>query len=133
MGKFLINLGEDDLKVDHNTLDGKAKALKEDYDRLHRLATNANPTEFVEPKVRGLWKLAQEADFNNDELESLRQELHHYEKRMEKLHHLKAEVTLQDNHRYEDKINRKLGKGPMSSLHKCIQIVNKQMTFVSKM
>jgi len=99
---------EDKETFDFNTLDGKAKALKEDYHRLHRLATNANPTEFVEPKVRGLWKLAQEADFNDEELESLRQELHHYEQRMVKLHHLKADFETDE--RLEEKKNRKLAK-----------------------
>ena len=92
-----------------NTLDGKAKALKDDYERLHRLSTNSQPTEFVEPKVRGLWKLAQEADFTMEELESLKQELQHYEKRLEKLHHLKAEVHLVDSH-LEQKMDRKLAK-----------------------
>lgn len=92
-----------------NTLDGKAKALKDDYARLHRLSTNSQPTEFVEPKVKGLWKLAQEADFTTEELESLKSELHHYENRLEKLHHLKAGVNLIDAH-LEGKMDRKLAK-----------------------
>lgn len=98
---------DDDLKLDANTLDGKAKDLKDDYARLHRLSTNTNPTEFIEPKVKGLWKLAQEADFTDEELESLRQELHHYEKRVEKLHQLKAETQLVND---EKKMARKLAK-----------------------
>lgn len=99
----------DEEQYDMNTLDGKAKALKDDYARLHRLSTNTQPTEFVEPKVKGLWKLAQEADFTTEELESLKAELHHYEKRLEKLHHLKAGVNLIDAH-LEGKMDRKLAK-----------------------
>ena len=45
--------------------------------------------------------MAQEADFSEEELESLKQELHHYEKRLEKLHHLKAEVNLVGEKEYE--------------------------------
>jgi len=104
-----IHLLMDEEQYDMNTLDGKAKALKDDYARLHRLSTNTQPTEFVEPKVKGLWKLAQEADFTTEELESLKAELHHYEKRLEKLHHLKAGVNLIDAH-LEGKMDRKLAK-----------------------
>ena len=100
-----INLKE----FDDNALDGKVKALKDDYDRLHRLATNANPIDFFEPKVKGLWKLAQEADFNEDELQSIRDELQHYEKRLQKLHHLKAELNIvQDSEKMAKKLNKHL-------------------------
>lgn len=47
--------------------------LKDGYDRLHLIAAKGpNSREFVEPKVQGLWKLAVEANFSNDELESLK-------------------------------------------------------------
>lgn len=99
-------------RLDFNTLDGKAKNLKEDYDRLHRLATNSyQVVEFSEPKVRGLWKLAQEADFNHEELESVRQELEHYEKRLEKLYQLKAERKLVSD---SEKLDKKLAKHHLS-------------------
>jgi len=95
MSNHLIELDDEESeKFDENTLDGKSKKIKQDYERLHRLATNTNPTEFSEPKVRILWKLAQEADFDIEELESLKQEMHHYEKRLQKLHHLKAEIDI---------------------------------------
>ncbi len=111
--------GDEGPEIDMNSLSGKSKALKDDYDRLHRLSVNSVPTEFSEPKVRGLWRLAQEADFNSEELESLRQELHHYEKRIEKLHHLDAELKLVDSRHGGDidektdgrkKMDRKLAK-----------------------
>jgi len=82
---------------DTNEFHRKAKDLKKDYDRLHRLATNQPmENEFLEPKVSGLWKLAQEAKFEPLELESLRQELLHYESRLEKMRFLQAELRLVD-------------------------------------
>ena len=35
------------------------------------MVTNISPKEFEEPKVAGLWKLANEADFSDDKLASL--------------------------------------------------------------
>ena len=55
-----IHLNDDDF--DENTLNGKAKDLKNDFDRLHRMATNTHPVEFTEPKVKGekitVWKFS---------------------------------------------------------------------------
>ena len=113
-------LDENAEEFNPNSLDGKAKALKEDYERLHRLSTNSQPfSEFSETKVKALWRLAQEADFSYDELESLKQELHHYEKRLEKMRHLTAELKLADERHDFDwdektdgrkKMDRKLSK-----------------------
>ena len=61
---------------DTNEVTRKAKEMKQDYDRLHRLATNQGEEhQFGEPKVAGLWKLALMAKFEPEELESLREEL----------------------------------------------------------
>ena len=66
-------------KRNDNALDGLAKEVKADYDRLHRIATNSNPKEFEDEVSRSLWKLAKEADFTPEELDSLRDELHHFQ------------------------------------------------------
>jgi len=42
----------------------------------------------------GLWRLAQGADFTEEELESIRIELKHYEQRIKKMQHLEAELKL---------------------------------------
>ena len=104
-----VHLNDDDYDQDDtvkhlsNELDGKvAKGLKKNYERLHRLATNTQTREFEEPKVNGLWKLAQEADFNAEELESVRKELKHYEQRLQKMHHLTAELDMVDKRRGAD-------------------------------
>ena len=92
-------------KALNNEIDSKvSKDIKKNYDRLHRLATNTQPLrDFEEPKVNGLWKLAQEADFNTEELQSIRKELKHYEQRVQKLHLLTAELDMVDKRRdYDD-------------------------------
>lgn len=43
-----------------------------------------------------MWKLAQDADFSDQELESLRSELHHYDTRLQKLHFLREELRMVD-------------------------------------
>jgi len=78
-----------------NEVKKKYRNVKDGYDRLHRLATNKGETTgFKEPKVAGLWRIAKEADFDDDELESLKEELGHYEKRLEKLRYLQNELEL---------------------------------------
>jgi len=80
-----------------NEISKRGKDLKEDYDRLHRLATNrGEEAEFEEPKVAGLWKLAMNSDFTPIELESIREELIHYQKRLEKMHFLQRELSMVD-------------------------------------
>lgn len=91
---------------DSNEVIRAAKDLKQNYDRLHRLATN-QPIEnhFAEPKVAGLWRLALAAKFDPEELESLRQELVHYERKLDKMRFLKAELKLVDERhggKYDD-------------------------------
>lgn len=82
---------------DTNEIHKTAKEVKRGYDRLHKLAINqAGEDEFNEPKVNGLWKLALDADFEPAELESLRMELVHYERRITKMQFLKAELQLVD-------------------------------------
>jgi len=46
-------------------LDGKSKEIKQNYERLHRLALNSHPKEFNEPKVEGIFKSTDvKADFD---------------------------------------------------------------------
>ena len=51
---FFCNLQVED-KFIELTLDqdGKSKHIKDNYDRLHRIALNSNPKDFEEPKVDG--------------------------------------------------------------------------------
>ncbi|XP_046436585.1 alpha-2-macroglobulin receptor-associated protein isoform X2 [Neodiprion pinetum] len=83
-----------------NLMRDKHVKLKDGYDHLERLtAQGPNHKEFIEPKVQGLWRIAQEAKFNPDELMSLKEELRHYERRLLKLRHFHTSAALADGKR----------------------------------
>ncbi|XP_029662643.1 uncharacterized protein LOC115235150, partial [Formica exsecta] len=89
-----------DKKLNHmaktNLLREKHLELKNKFDRLDRLtAKGPNHRDFIESKVQGLWKIALEAKFSSEELESLKEELLHYESRLLKLRHLHTEGALE--------------------------------------
>jgi len=95
---------EDGTHIKHiNALQEEGDTLKKDlkrhYHKLKKMATGEAGSfdmEFKEPKVQGLWRMAQEAEFSPDELDSLRIELKHYEARVEKLHVMRAEINYMD-------------------------------------
>ncbi|XP_012268426.2 alpha-2-macroglobulin receptor-associated protein [Athalia rosae] len=78
-----------------NLIREKHVQLRDGYDHLERLtAQGPHHKEFVESKVQGLWRIAQQAKFTPNELASLKEELHHYERRLLKLRHLHAATAL---------------------------------------
>lgn len=80
---------------DANLLRDKHRDLRDNFDRLERIAAKApNSEEFIEPKVQSLWRVASAGNFSVDELASLRVELMHFESRLLKLRHLHAEQAL---------------------------------------
>lgn len=82
-------------ETDMNALRGHHVGIKDHYDRLERLvSTGPHSQEFIEPKVQGLWRVAQVSNFTDKELMSLKTELHHFESRLLKLRHLHAEHAL---------------------------------------
>ncbi|KAK9505386.1 hypothetical protein O3M35_009458 [Rhynocoris fuscipes] len=101
-----INQLEEDDKVTKdylakvNQLRDKHREIRDDYDRLYRMSMSGpNNQEFVEPKVQGLWKLAVAANFTPDELESIKAELFHYEKRLLKLRRLHIDAAMEEEQR----------------------------------
>lgn len=55
-----------------NDIRGKHRGLKDEYDSLHKkVARGKDSKEFSEPRVSGLWRLALNADFTPEELDSL--------------------------------------------------------------
>lgn len=85
--------------------------IKDHYDRLERLVSSGpHSQDFIEPKVQGLWRVAQSSNFTDKELSSIKSELHHFESRLLKLRHLHAEHALQKekykNEKHKDKSNR---------------------------
>lgn len=87
------------------------RGIKDHYDRLERLVSSGpHSQDFIEPKVQGLWRVAQASNFTDKELSSIKSELHHFESRLLKLRHLHAEHALQKekykNEKHKDKSNR---------------------------
>lgn len=70
------------------------EALLDSYRKLNSRAEQAWKRKggFAEDQVAKLWKLAQQGDFTPSELESLKEELQHYEHRIRKLHHFQEEL-----------------------------------------
>lgn len=78
-----------------NQLRAQHREIKDNMDRLERIASKGpNSTDFVEPKVQGLWRIALESNFSADELSSLKVELLHYESRLLKLRHMHSEHAI---------------------------------------
>lgn len=71
------------------------RGIKDHYERLERLVSSGpHSSDFIEPKVQGLWRVAQTSNFSEKELASIKTELHHFESRLLKLRHLHAEHAL---------------------------------------
>ncbi|VBB25477.1 unnamed protein product [Acanthocheilonema viteae] len=77
-----------ELKVHHND-------IMDSYDKLHQKVAQASQKIFSSEKVENLWNLAmQNPNFTTSELESLRVELDHFDKRLEKMKYHDEELKL---------------------------------------
>lgn len=111
-----------------NKLRDKHRELRDDYDRLYRLAMSGPESrEFVEPKVHGLWKVAVKANFTPDELESIRVELAHYEKRLLKLRRMHVDAAMEEEMRKKSKNLDKLSTAEITE-----DMIKKQTRKVAK-
>ena len=73
----------------------KHREIRDNIDRLERIvARGSSSSDFIEPKVQGLWRIAQESNFTANELASIKVELHHFESRFLKLRQMHAEHAL---------------------------------------
>lgn len=78
-----------------NEVRDKHREIRDNVDRLERLtARGSNSSDFIEPKVQGLWRTAQASNFSTDELASIKIELLHFESRFLKLRSMHAEHAL---------------------------------------
>lgn len=78
-----------------NEVRDKHREIRDNVDRLERIAARgSNSSDFIEPKVQGLWRVAQAGNFSADELSSIKIELHHFESRFLKLRSMHAEHAL---------------------------------------
>ncbi|KAL7041900.1 hypothetical protein ACKWTF_000945 [Chironomus riparius] len=78
-----------------NEVRDKHREIRDNIDRLERIvARGDDESDFIEPKVQGLWRIAQQSNFSAEELASMKIELHHFESRFLKLRQLHAEHAL---------------------------------------
>lgn len=109
-----INTPEMNLKKyesDINKLRDHHHSIKDHYERLERLVSSGpHSQEFVEPKVQGLWRVAQASNFTEKELSSIKYELHHFESRLLKLRNLHAEHAMQKEKYKNEKQKDKSGR-----------------------
>ncbi|XP_069877868.1 alpha-2-macroglobulin receptor-associated protein [Dipodomys merriami] len=80
----------------HSELKDKLRSINQGLDRLRRVSHQGySPTaEFEEPRVIDLWDLAQSANFTEKELESFREELKHFEAKIEKHNHYQKQLEI---------------------------------------
>lgn len=113
-----------------NQVREKHREIRDNIDRLERVvARGSNASEFVEPKVQGLWRIAQESDFNAEQLASIKVELHHFESRFLKLRHMHAEHALT----MEKFKNAKTGDKQHDKLSELESKIHKQSRKVEKL
>ncbi|XP_017476387.1 PREDICTED: alpha-2-macroglobulin receptor-associated protein [Rhagoletis zephyria] len=109
-----INTPEMNLKkyeTDINKLRDHHRGIKDHYDRLERLISSGpHSQDFIEPKVQGLWRVAQASNFTEKELSSIKNELHHFESRLLKLRNLHVEHAMQKEKYKDEKHKDKSGR-----------------------
>uniref|UniRef100_A0A6G1SEF0 Alpha-2-macroglobulin receptor-associated protein n=1 Tax=Aceria tosichella TaxID=561515 RepID=A0A6G1SEF0_9ACAR len=69
--------------------------VKKGYDQLHQKIKSGSIDStgpFKESRVNELWAMASQSNFTQDELQSLKEELEHYEIRIEKLKHFQNQL-----------------------------------------
>ncbi|KAG8508662.1 Alpha-2-macroglobulin receptor-associated protein [Galemys pyrenaicus] len=85
------------LRDKHAELKERLRALSQGFDRLREVSHQgygARPAEFQEPRVTELWDLARSSNFSATELESLREELKHFEVKIEKHSHYQKQLEI---------------------------------------
>lgn len=87
---------EDVLHSKHAELKDRLRGINQGYDRLRRVSHRGYSTqaEFEEPRVIDLWDLAKSANFTEKELESFREELKHFEAKIEKHNHYQKQLEI---------------------------------------
>ncbi|XP_077999497.1 alpha-2-macroglobulin receptor-associated protein-like [Glandiceps talaboti] len=86
-----------DRKVKELELKVKHKMLNDDYKKLEmKTLPEEERSGFTEPRVHQLWKDATKANFTDDELDSIKEELKHFEKKIQKHEDLKQEAILEE-------------------------------------
>ncbi|XP_076992409.1 alpha-2-macroglobulin receptor-associated protein [Tamandua tetradactyla] len=80
----------------HAELKDRLRAITQGFDRLRKVSHRGYEaaSEFEEPRVIDLWDMAKSANFTEKELESFREELKHFEAKIEKHNHYQKELEI---------------------------------------
>ncbi|XP_013910650.1 PREDICTED: alpha-2-macroglobulin receptor-associated protein [Thamnophis sirtalis] len=80
----------------HSELKEQLHSINQGFERLRKVSHQGydSASEFEEPRVMDLWDLAQSTNFTEKELESLREELKHFEAKVEKHHHYQKQLEI---------------------------------------
>ncbi|XP_071385783.1 alpha-2-macroglobulin receptor-associated protein [Centroberyx affinis] len=80
----------------HTELKQKMRDLNQGFERLRKLSHEgfSEDSEFREPRVIELWESAKRANLSDDELDSLKEELRHFETKVEKHSHYQEQLEL---------------------------------------
>ncbi|XP_024429630.2 alpha-2-macroglobulin receptor-associated protein [Desmodus rotundus] len=80
----------------HAELEDRLRGINQGYDRLQRASHQGYgaEAEFEEPRVMDLWDLARSANFTEKELEAFREELKHFEVKIEKHNHYRKQLEI---------------------------------------
>lgn len=92
----MSHVKSDALYRKHGELKDKLRSITQGLDRLRKVSHQGYgpAAEFEEPRVIDLWDLAQTANFTEEELESFREELKHFEAKIEKHNHYQKQLEV---------------------------------------
>ncbi|KAG9275647.1 alpha-2-macroglobulin receptor-associated protein [Astyanax mexicanus] len=78
----------------HSDLKQRMRDLNQGFERLRRISHEGFSTdnEFKEPRVIELWEMARRSNLSEDELDSLKEELRHFETKVEKHQHYQEQL-----------------------------------------
>ncbi|MCJ8730288.1 hypothetical protein PDJAM_G00182580 [Pangasius djambal] len=78
----------------HTDLKQRMRDLNQGFERLRKITHEGFDTdnEFKEPRVIELWEMAKRSNLSEDELDSLKEELKHFETKVEKHHHYQEQL-----------------------------------------
>ncbi|KAG8591322.1 hypothetical protein GDO81_000122 [Engystomops pustulosus] len=97
----VISPDENEIKVEdlhgkHADLKDKLRSINHGFDRLRKISHEgfSGERDFNEPRVNDLWDMARSANFSPSELDSFKEELKHFETKIEKHQHYQKQLEI---------------------------------------
>lgn len=87
---------EEVLHGKHTELKDKLRSINQGFERIRKLSHEGFEVaaDFEEPRVNDLWDMAKMANFTETELESFKEELKHFEAKVEKHQHYQKQLEI---------------------------------------